>query len=167
MAFHITDQLIGGQPIASTDTVQQHPLGTIVRAVDPVYGGGEFIYLRGVASTAVGSIVSWNATTHQTVLGVAAERIPRPLAVAMSANVANQYGWYQISGIAVVAKLATVSFAAGAALAVASTGSGTAIATASGNEVQGALVAAVASAATGRTSVSVSLNRPRMQGRIT
>ena len=66
-----------------------------------------------------------------------------------------------------MAKLATVSFAAGAALAVASTGSGTAIATASGNEVQGALVAAVASAATGRTSVSVSLNRPRMQGRIT
>lgn len=159
--------LPGAQPIADTSTTQKHALGTIVRATDPTYGEGEFIYLLGVASTAVGSIVSWNGTTHQTVLGVAAEKVPRPLAVAMSANVASQYGWYQISGVAVTAKLATTSFAAGAALAVASTGSGTAIATASGNEIQGALVAAVASAATGRTTVLVSMNRPRMQGRIT
>jgi hypothetical protein len=160
-------QLPGAQQIATTSTTQLHALGTIVKGVDPTYGEGEFIYLLGVASTAVGSIVCWNATTYQTVLGVTTERVPRPLAVAMSANVAAQYGWYQISGVAVAAKLATTSFAAGAAFAVASTGSGTAIATASGNEVQGALVAAVASAATGRTTVSVLVNRPHLQGRIT
>jgi hypothetical protein len=112
-------------------------------------------------------VVSWNGTTYQTVLGVAAQLIPRPLAISMSANVASQYGWYQISGMAVTAKLATTSFAAGAALAVASTGSGQAIASASGNEVQGAIIAAVASAATGRTTVTVLINRPHMQGRIT
>ena len=167
MAYRITSNLVGAQPIATTDTVQNHPLGTIVTAVDPTYGGGEFIYLKGVASTAVGSVVSWNATTYQTVLGVAAEKIPRPLAVAMSANVANQYGWYQISGVAVAAKLATVCVVAGAAFAVASTGSGVVIASTSGNEVQGGIIAATASAATGRTSVQVSIQRPTMQGRIT
>lgn len=167
MAYRITEPLLGSQPIADTSTVALHPVGTIVKAVDPTYGGGEFIYLKGVASTAVGSLVSYNTSNFTTTLGVVAEKVPRPLAVAMSANVANQYGWYQISGVAVVAKLATVSFAANAALALASTGSGTAIATASGNEVQGAIIAAVASAATGRTSVQVVLNRPTMQGRIT
>lgn len=167
MAYRIVDPLLGSQQIDDTSTTQLHPLGTIVRAYDPTYGAGEFIYLLGVASTTVGSLVSWNATTFQTVLGVAAQLIPRPLAVSMSANVASSYGWYQISGNAVTAKLATTSFAAGAALAVASTGSGQAIATTSGNEVQGAIVAAVASAATGRTTVTVLINRPHLQGRIT
>jgi len=167
MAYRITDPLLGTQKIADTSTVQLHPAGTIVRAVDPTYGAGEFIYLKGVASTAVGSVVSYSTSAFTTTLGVTVEKVPRPLAVAMSANVANQWGWYQIAGVAVVAKLATTSFAAGAALAIASTGSGTAIATASGNEVQGAMVAVVASAATGRTSVQVVLNRPALMGRIT
>lgn len=165
MAFRITDQLIGSQPIADTSTTQLHPAGTIVHAVDPTLGGGEFIYLKGVASTVVGSLVRYNTSSFQTALGALAQLLPQPLAVAMSANVANQWGWYQISGIAVVAKLATTSFAANAALGLASTASGVAIATASGNEVQGALVAVVASAATGRTTVQVVLNRPRLQGR--
>jgi len=162
-----THGYIGAQPIADTSTEQKHPLGTIVKGWDPTFGEAEFIYLLGVASTAVGSIVSYNATTWQTALGVATSLIPRPMAVAMSANVASQYGWYQISGVAVCAKSSAVSFAAGAAVGVLSTATGLAAATASGNELQGALVAAVASAASGRTSVRVLINRPHMQGRIT
>lgn len=99
MAFHTTDQLIGSQAIADTSTTQQHPLGTIVRATDPSYGAGEFIYLAGVASTAVGSWVTYNADDGTTAL-LAANAIG-PVAVAMSANVASQYGWYQIGGKAV------------------------------------------------------------------
>lgn len=167
MAYQVTDNNVGAQPIGTTSTTQHHALGTIIRANDPTYGGAEFIYLKGVASTVVGSLVSYNASTFQTVLGVAAERIPRPLAVSMSANVANQYGWYQISGVAVVAKSSATSFAAGVALGLASTGTGLAIATSSGNEVHGALVAAVASATTGRTTVQVMVSRPHLQGRIT
>jgi hypothetical protein len=159
--------LAGGQQIAVTSTVRAHPLGQIVRATDPTYGQGEFIYLLGVASTTVGSIVSWNATTYQTALGVAVSLVARPMAVAMSANVAAQYGWYQVSGLAVCAKSSAVSFAAGAAVGVLSTATGLAAATASGNELQGALIAAVASAASGRTTVTVLVNRPHMQGRIT
>lgn len=99
MAYHVTDTVIGSQGIASTSTVQSHPLGSIVRATDPTYGEGEFIYLLGAASTAVGEWVTYNADDFSTTL-LAANAIG-PVAVSMSANVASQYGWYQISGKAV------------------------------------------------------------------
>lgn len=105
MAYRFTEHTIGQQPIADTDTVQRHPLGTIVRAVDPVYGAGEFIYLKGVASTVVGSWVHYNADDWSTAL-TAANGIG-PVAVAMSANLASQYGWYQIEGKAVGKALAS------------------------------------------------------------
>jgi hypothetical protein len=158
--------LVGHQPIATTDTVQNHPLGTIIQAHDPIYGAGEFIYLKGVASTVVGSIVNFKGTTYQTALGYAGENVPGPLAVAMSANVASQYGWYQISGLAVAAKACTVSFAAAAKVAVGSS-SGLAVASLSGQEIQGAMVSAVASATAGRTTVTLVMNRPALQGRVT
>lgn len=165
MAYQVTDARIGCQPIADTSTTQLHPLGTIVRANDPTYGDGEFIYLLGVASTAVGSVVTFDASTYQTVLSAVGGNIPRAVAIAMSANVASQYGWYQISGVAVVAKQCTVSLAAGAAVGVLSTG--LIAGTGSGKEIQGAAVAAVASATAGRTTVKVAIQRPTKQGRIT
>ena len=164
MAYTISTPLVGAQPIAVTDTTQNHAVGTIVRGVDPTYGEAEFIYLKGVASTAVGSIVTYNTSSGTTALAPVGTNKPQPVAVAMSANVANQYGWYQISGIAVVAKSATVSLAAGVAIGVKTIG--LVASTGSGKEVQGALVAAVASAATGRTTVQVVVNRPHMQGRV-
>lgn len=99
MAFYPIEARIGFQPIANTETDARVALGTIVRAVDPVYGAGEFIYLKGVASTAVGSWVTYNSDDFSTAL-LAANAIG-PVAVAMSANVASQYGWYQIQGKAV------------------------------------------------------------------
>ena len=164
MAFSVYT-VAGAQPIANTETAAKHPLGTIVRGVDPTYGEAEFIYLLGVASTAVGSVVTYDASTFQTVLCAVGGNIPRPIAIAMSANVATQYGWYQISGVAVVKKTCTVSLAAGAAVGVLTTG--LIAGTGSGKEISGAAVAAVASATAGRTTVSVMINRPRKQGRIT
>lgn len=99
MAYTIRNTLIGSQPVAVTDTVRNHPLGTIVTADDPTYLAGEFIYLLGVASTAVGSWVTYNMDNGSTTL-LAANAIG-PVAVAMSANVASQYGWYQIQGKAI------------------------------------------------------------------
>ena len=102
MTYAITNARIGMQAIAITDTVQNHPLGTIVTANDPTYGGGEFIYLKGVASTAIGSMVDYDSYLGTTALSPATGGIG-PVAVAMSANVASQYGWYQIAGTAAVA----------------------------------------------------------------
>lgn len=164
MAYSVYN-IAGAQPIANTETTQKHPLGTIVRGVDPTYGEAEFIYLLGVASTAVGSVVTFDASTYQTVLCAVGGNIPRPIAIAMSANVAAQYGWYQISGIAVVKKTCTVSLAAGAAVGVLTTG--LIAGTGSGKEIFGAAVAAVASATAGRTTVQVMLARPHKQGRVT
>ncbi len=105
MAYVPQENSIGWQAIATTETAAKHPLGTIIRAHDTTYGAGEFIYLKGVASTAVGSWVHYNADDWTTAL-TAANGIG-PVAVAMSANVANQYGWYQISGKAVGKALAS------------------------------------------------------------
>ena len=96
VSYVVQNALAGHQPISTTETAAKHPLGTRVRAVDPTYGEGEFIYLKGVASTAIGSVVLYNADDFSTSL-LAANDIG-PVAVAMSANVANQYGWYQIYG---------------------------------------------------------------------
>ncbi len=100
MAYTIlSPQAAGFQPIAVTDTTKNHALGTRVRAVDPTYGEGEFIYLKGLATTAVGTVVTYLQSTGATVL-LAANAIG-PVAVAMSACVASNYGWYQIYGTAV------------------------------------------------------------------
>lgn len=99
MAFTSTETRIIPQAIADTSTTAQVPLGTRIRANDPSLYAGEFIYLLGVANTAVGSWVTFNEADYSTAL-LAANAIGQ-VAVAMSANVASQYGWYQIRGKAV------------------------------------------------------------------
>ncbi len=81
------------------DTVQRNPLGMIIRAVDngsDQRGYGEFIYLKGVASTAIGTWVHYFSDDWATVRAVGDAF--GPLAVAMGATVASQFGWYQIQG---------------------------------------------------------------------
>lgn len=99
MAYKVTEPRIVPQQIADTSTTQTMPLGTRVRAYDDTLGEAEFVYLKGVASTAVGSWVLFNEADWTTSL-LAANDIGQ-VAVAMSANVANQYGFYQVRGKAV------------------------------------------------------------------
>ena len=106
MAYKITTERFGFPLITATDTTAAAPLGTIVTATDSTYGEGEFVYLAGVASTVVGDFVIYDQRAGTTTRAVAGSR--GPAAVAMSANVASQYGWYQISGSA-VAKAGTVA----------------------------------------------------------
>lgn len=73
------------------------PLGT--RAFDT--DGNEYIFLAGVASTAVGSWVSFDED-HATTLLVANAK--GRVAIAMAATVASTYGWYQIYGKNTAAK---------------------------------------------------------------
>ena len=71
----------------------------VLNNVDLSVRAGEFIYLKGVASTAVGSWVTYNPDDFSSTL-LAANAIG-PVAIAMSACVANEYGWYQVQGKAV------------------------------------------------------------------
>jgi hypothetical protein len=163
MAYFITDTIAGSQNIADTSGVQKHPLGTIVHATDPTLGGGEFIYLLGVASTTVGSVVEYDTDGFTSGLATVALDVPTPFAVAMSANVAlsvandTGYGWYQIAGIATLVKDSGVSLAPGIIIGAAA---GIAIQVVTGLGIQGAMVAAVASAMSATLSVKVTLNRP-------
>jgi hypothetical protein len=111
MTWRIKTGEIGYPAITDTDTTKKVPLGTIVTAVDETYGVGEFIYLTGVASTVVGSWVGIMPATGATILATANGTYA--LGVAMSANVASQYGWYQISGVARALGLTSITHSSG------------------------------------------------------
>ena len=97
------------QDIHATTTIAGvQKLGTRVKAIDVAsasdYGEGEFIYLKGVASTVVGSVVTYDSGGWTTAL-VDQDHFGN-VAVSMSINVADQYGWYQIHGRGVVTAVA-------------------------------------------------------------
>jgi len=164
MAYAVRD-FLGAQGIATTDTTQNHKLGTIVRAWDPTYGEGEFIYLLGVASTAVGSLVVYDGTTYATTLCPVTANLGRPVAVAMSACVSANYGWYQIGGTAVITKSTGIAIAPKVALGINSTAK--VGASASGKQILNARTANAATVASATTTVNVVINRPFLQGRVT
>lgn len=95
----VAENRLGQSKIGSVDTEAKVPVGTIVQAHHQTYGQGEFVYLKGVASTAVGSWVTYNMDDGTTTL-LAANAIG-PVGVAMGATVASTWGWYQIGGKAV------------------------------------------------------------------
>jgi len=159
---------IGAQPIADTDTTQRHPLGTIVKGWDPTYGEGEFIYLLGVASTTVGDVVTYNATTYQTALLTTTNGENKGVAVgiAMSANVASQYGWYQIDGNAVVKKTG-VAVTPQVPIFISATAGKVKVLASSGQQILGAQTANLTTVVTTTSTVVVTINRPHTQGQIT
>lgn len=99
------DAMVPQQLITDTSTTAYYPLGTRKKAFHATYGEGDFVYLKGVASTVVGSWATINYDDGSTAL-LAANAIG-PVGIAMSINVASQYGWYQIAGKAVGLALAS------------------------------------------------------------
>lgn len=86
----------GVQAITATSTTQNYPLGTRVRAVDPVLGEAEFIYATGVASTAANELIQING--DYTTVRAAGGTIKGLVGIAQAAIVASNYGWYCIFG---------------------------------------------------------------------
>jgi hypothetical protein len=178
MAYSWVENRAGMLAVASTDSgytpanastaIPTSPatLGMVARAYDPTYGEGEFIMLLGVASTAVGSLVSYNATTYQTALSANTAALAGPVAVAMSANTAGLFGWYQIGGLAVIKKTAVATSAQVAVYQSATTGQIMATA-ASGKQILGARSANLATVTSTTSTVIVSINRPHKQGAVT
>lgn len=115
MAFVFQDDIMGLPPVGSSGPLQSpaYP-GMLGHAVDPGMGGGEFVYLPGVAGCTAGSLVTYNQTTASgTALAVVASH-GAPAAVAMAAVGAPvagvpQYGWFQIMGAAKINKTATAT----------------------------------------------------------
>jgi hypothetical protein len=164
MTYQITNTRIGMQPIATTDTTQNHKLGTIVFAEDPTYGGGEFIYLKGIASTVVGSMVDYDPYLGTTALSPATGGTGQ-VAVAMSANVASQYGWYQISGSAVV-KAPNAMTVGADVFSLAATPGSVDDAAVAGEQILNAKVSTTTGTPSAGLAV-IQINRPFHQGQIT
>ena len=158
-------QDIGIQPIANTETTQRHQLGVIVRAESRTYGGGEFIYLKGVASTVVGSVVTYDPVNGTTTLIPNTANLNQPIAVAMSANVASQYGWYQISGAAVMKKTA-VAVTPSVPVYISATAGRVKSTAASGKQIVGARSVNAATVASGTSTITVLINRSHAQGAV-
>jgi hypothetical protein len=117
-----------------------------------------------VAGTVAGSLVSYDQMNQTTTLGPpAAANSGAPMAVAMSANVAGNWGWYQITGNALVAKDATALTAGGVV------GLGTVAGTVGASTASKQLIGArsINAAGTGATTANLQISRPSCQGAIT
>ena len=79
------------KPLTQVDDSAEYTLGT--RTQDA--SGNEYIYLKGVASTAEHSWVSFDEEYQTTLLAANAQG---RVGIAMAAIVADKYGWYQIYG---------------------------------------------------------------------
>ncbi len=145
---------------------QAHPLGTIIRAYDATLGEGEFIYLLGVANTVAGLAVTYDATTFQTTLSPNTANDVGPIAWAMSANVAGQYGWYQIGGLVNALKTA-VQVLPAAKIYQSGTAGRIMPTSASGKEILGARGANLTTVTSTTSTVLIMVNRPSRQGQIT
>lgn len=103
------------------DTTQRMQLGTVVAAVDPYWGYGEFMYIKSNDAIIKGSLVI--VGTFPTFLGTllpSTASLGAPFGVAMAPMASGTYGWIQISGCAVYKTSATV--AADAAVGIGSAG---------------------------------------------
>ena len=158
----------GGVSSGTTSVIPTPPnvLGKIVRADDPTYGEGEFILLLGVAATEVGLVVKYNATTYQTVVVTNSTVQDVPVAVAMSANLAGTFGWYQIAGNAVIKKTA-VAVTPQVTLFLSGTAGRVKVLASAGLQVVAARSANLATIAATVSTVTVTINRPHLQSQIT
>lgn len=103
------------------DTTQRMQLGTVIQAVDPHWGYGEFMYIKSNDAIIKGSLVI--VGTFPTFLGTllpSTASLGAPFGVAMAPMASGTYGWIQISGCAVYKTSATV--AADAAVGIGSAG---------------------------------------------
>lgn len=85
-----------GQQIDEVSLTQKHALGERIKCKDPTYGEGEFIYVKGVASGALGSVALYAPDDFSTSLATSNDK--GKLCVFMAALVDSTYGWGQIFG---------------------------------------------------------------------
>ena len=132
-------------------------VGSIRKAIDTGSDGdgiAEFVYLKGVASTAAADWVSYDEVGQTTRLTNASVG---NVAVAMAATVADKWGWYQISGNALALVEATVS--ADVALFASETAA-TAQDDASDGDVISGAISRSSNGGGGAGNIIVQLNRP-------
>ena len=168
----INDHRSISQKLSDVSSTQMHPEGMIVRGQytgfasgSNNYGSGEFMYLKGVASTIVGALVTFDPLNHTTTLAPNTANLNNPVAVAMGAAVASTWGWYQVGGVALVKKTG-VPVSPGVAVFLSGTAGRIKSTTATGKQIVNARSVNAATIAAATSSVPVLINRPHAQGQI-
>jgi hypothetical protein len=95
---------MGAQPITTVAATAQHPLGTVVKAVDRgdnANGEGEFMYVKGVSNGAVGCWAVINYDDYSTTLTLANAIGPLGIMMSVLSSATTTFGWVQIRGKAV------------------------------------------------------------------
>lgn len=192
MAYIVNDVELGFVDLSLVDTVGPGPLklagsaiaygrynqpGIEVRGLDPVLGGGTFLYVQFAGTVSVGTVceltqtvVSAGArydTSAQAWAG--AVNTGKPLGVSMCAAVSGNWGWVQIQGLAITAVSGAPAAGNPAAWQASGVISPTIVAS---KAVINAQFASAVSATVGSITLSASqalvlLNRPSAQGPIT
>lgn len=172
-SFSSTENRAGvgyGFGIADTGSTQgPYQLGTIIRAQDgeasSALGVGEFIYLKSNATEVLGSLVTYNPKEGTTTLTTTSgKNTGQPVAVSMAAKAAGQYGFYQIGGVANMAK-GVVDFGLASPVYTSTSTAGYVTATAgSGNQILGAITANAASVSSTTSLIYVTIDRPHLSG---
>ncbi len=168
MAYFPIESILGLKGFSNIDTATALPIGFIARGLDSASGkgGGEFVYLPGVANTVVGSLVVYNPAAQSTTLAPNTANLGQPLAVAMAACATTKnFGWYQISGVAVVKK-AAIGFNPNVRVFLSATAGRVTSTIATGKEVLDARSVNAATVASATSTINVLLNRSFAQGQI-
>lgn len=179
MSFKFADNRLGSTDLTDVTSIApgtgnlpgvvlNPQLCSIRKGVDLGLGEGEFIYLKGVASLAVGDWVTYNGLTGVTTRWDGTAGTALPLAVAVSAPSASQYGWFQISGNAIASSNGTVAAGDKVFWQATATVSTTQV---NGKQVLNAVAASannatVNGAAIGTGKSVYTINRPHVQGQI-
>lgn len=168
MAFKPAETFQGVVDFTNIDTSANRVVtpGLIVRGVDAASSksGGEFIYLPGVASNTVGSVVTYNPLANTTTLLASTVDQGLPIAVSMSANVTTtSYSWYQVSGVTTIKKSA-VKVAPASKMFIGTTGRVTALIT-SGKTIMPSVSVNAATIASATSTVQVLIHRSFAQSR--
>lgn len=169
MAYTPVEPEAGTQPIAQAATTGtiNHPLGTCVRAYDPTLGEGEFMYLYGVASNTVGSLVTYNQLTGAVTLSPTTGNKAQGVAVSMNANTSTTTGsWYQVRGCAVIKKTAVKISPAVPLFLSATAGRVKAVASA-GLQLLNTVSVNAATVASATSTIQAQIAYPFIQGQIT
>lgn len=143
--------------------------GEIITGQDgTTYHGGEFIWLKGVASTAIGSLVTYDPFNNTTTLAPHTANLAQPLAVAMAANTSTTgWAWYQIAGAAVIKRVTGGKTSPNVPLYL-GTSAGSVQSTASaGKQILNAISVNAATVASATTTITALINRPFAQGQTT
>lgn len=94
--------------VAGTGSGRQSFYNEVIRGYDAALGGGEFIYAKYSGTIALGTVceltpsLSGGVVINSATAWAGTANTGKPLAVAVAGGAANQWGWFQVEGNAIV-----------------------------------------------------------------